>query len=274
MELLSPLNKLMVALVRRLWRFRRLKGRLFTINQLLRIVHVMVTPYGPLIRVRRHDFTNRSAIFGSYGSEVADWVRSLRPDDVFIDVGANTGIFSLIADEFVSEGAIFAFEPNPSLYNDLRFNIRVNAARRIIPFNFAVSDKTTTFTLIHNPSHTGAASLRKPRDRMAGGLSPDEHVVIGVAPKELDVMLQAIRNRRVCIKIDVEGHELNVLRGLQDAGVLARTAWVIAEIDPDFMTRFGSSLTELYALMDAQGFTAEKGAGFSNHYDEMFRRRE
>ena len=72
MGMLSPINRLIAAFVRRLWRFPRYsRGRRFIVDCLLPFVHAMPTRYGPTIRVRRCDFTNRAAVFGLYGDSVA-----------------------------------------------------------------------------------------------------------------------------------------------------------------------------------------------------------
>ena len=168
------------------------------------------------------------------------------------------------------QGSIFSFEPNPELYEDLRFNIRVNGAERITPLNIALSDETGTFTLCHNPDHTGAAVLMSTTPSSAPPPQAIQHVILAVAPKNLGVVLEEARRRRVCIKIDVEGHEFAVLRGLREAGLLAHAAWVIVEIDAAYLARFGASVMALYQLMEEEGFSPEKSRNFADHYDEIF----
>jgi FkbM family methyltransferase len=270
MQKVSLLNRFIVAFVRWLWSFRRVRGRRFLIDHLLPVVRVMATRYGPVIRVHRHDFTNRAAIFGTYGDEVAGWVRSLRDEDLFLDIGANAGIFSLIADECVPGGKVFSFEPNANLYEDLRFNIGLNDARRVVPLNIALSDHTGTFQLAHNPGHTGGGSLRDAGvETSVAGVTAD-YTVVAVAPRFLDAVIEAAQDRDVCIKIDVEGHELCVLRGLDEAGLLAKARWVIAEIDPSYLERFSANAEMIYQLMESRGFRPTKGLDVANHYDELF----
>jgi FkbM family methyltransferase len=272
MEKLSPLNRFIAAFVRRLWRFGHFKGRGFLIYRLLPFVRAMPTRYGPTIRIHRHDYTNRAAVFGAYGQEVAGWVRRLRPDDLFLDIGANAGIFSLIANDHVTRGKVFAFEPNPNLYEDLRYNIRLNGAKRVTPLNAAISERTGTFTLFHNPWHSGGGALQLGALGKRPSPETEAYTVLAIAPKHLDAMLDEARRRRVCMKIDVEGHELAVLRGLREAGLLARTAWAIVEIDPVHLSRFGAAAADLYRLMEDAGFACEKGCDFADHYDEFFTR--
>lgn len=272
MAKLSPVNRLIVVFVRRLWRFRQFLGRQSIILYLLPLVRAMPSRYGPTICVRRRDLTNRLALFGGYGDEIVDWLRRLQPEDLFLDIGANTGIFSLCANELVPRGRIFAFEPNPNLYDDLRRNIELNNARRVTPLNVGMSDRTATFALPNIPDHTGSAALQRPDNDNEGPVAPSGHIVLAVAPKELDIVLEEARSRRVCVKIDVEGHELNVLRGLRDAGLLRKTAWAIVEIDSSYLKRFDASVMDLYRLMETEGFKPSKGCAFAEHYDEIFAR--
>ncbi len=273
MASLSLLDSLIVTAVRRLWRFPRFKGRLFIVDHLLPVANVMASRYGPAIRVHRHDFTNRAAIFGLYGDEIAKWVRTLRPGDVFVDIGANTGVFSLLASATMGQGGrgtVFAFEPNPRLFRDLCFNIEVNGCTGIFPFNVAVSDRTATFGLVHNAGHTGGVALHDLDGDSPEPRGAEESIVLAVAPREIGAMLQAAEGRRVCMKIDVEGHELNVLRGLAEAGLLARADWVIVEIDPSHLSRFGASADDIYDVMRSAKLRPTKGLGTAEHYDEIF----
>lgn len=272
MPSLSLLNRIVLALVTRLWRFKRFKGRLFIVNHLLPFVDVMASGYGPLLRVRRGDYTNRAAIFGTYGREIAEKIGTLREDAVFLDIGANTGVFSLLAATRTTRGTVFAFEPNPELFHDLCFNIAVNGAAGVIPLNIALSDRTGTFGLGHNEGHTGSAALQDLDGGQPAGKLDHESVVVAIAPKELGALLHAAENGCVCIKIDVEGHELNVLRGLAEAGLLVQAAWIIVEIDPAHLERFGADAAKIYALMKSAGFEPAKGLGHAAHYDEVFSR--
>ena len=272
MPSLSLFNRLILALVTRLWRFRQFKGRLFIVDHLLPFVDVMASRYGPWLRVRRDDFTNRAAIFGVYGDEIARQIGTLREDAVFLDIGANTGVFSLLAATRTTRGTVFAFEPNQQLFQDLCFNIGVNGATGIIPLNIALSDRTGTFGLAYNEGHTGAAALQDLNDRWPAGKMDHESIVIAIAPKELGALLHAAEDGDVCIKLDVEGHELNVLQGLKEAGILDRAAWVIVEIDPAYLERFGASAAKIYALMKSVGLEPAKGIGHAAHYDEVFAR--
>ena len=73
--------------------------------------------------------------------------------------------------------------------------------------------------------------------------SSDEHLIVAIAPQNLEPLLEVTRERRIGIKIDVEGHEHNVLQGLFKAGLLDRTDWVIVEIDEKNLRRHNASIS-------------------------------
>lgn len=132
------------------------------------------------------------------------WVTEA-PTGVFIDVGANVGLYTRLA---LTEGAsseAFAFEPNPAVYALLTKNIADNdlAAEAI---NAAVSRESGRLNLAPHSVHTGGTSV-------CGGGSG-----VAVASVSLDAFLakREIDPEEIsCIKIDIEGHELSALEGMQ-----------------------------------------------------------
>ncbi len=260
-----------MCLIRFLFGLGQFRGRNRIVRLLLRTTSVAPSRYGPLLRVRRYDSTNNASIFGSYGNEISDQIRRLRPDDVFIDIGANSGVFSLVASDVVRDGHVFAFEPNPRTFCDLCFNLRINGASNIVALNLAVSDVGRLLKIRHDPTHSGGTSLIMPQDR-AGSIpqSNNEHLSVAIEPGKLDALVDVIHKRHLGIKVDVEGHEYNVLRGLCQAGLLKCADWAIVEIDQNHLDRYQASITDIYILMRDSGFSPTKGENHASHYDEIF----
>ena len=236
-------------------------GRLFLIDHLLAFCRFGPSWYGPVLRVRRRDWTNRAAFFGSYGAEIPDQVRTLSPPDVFLDIGANTGVFSLLASTVVSDGFVFAFEPNPVVFADLCANIRVNGAANVTALNVGLSDADGVAALETREGHSGVATVR---------MDGEGTRVVLAAPGNIAALAVAMKDRRAGIKIDVEGHELQVLLGLRAAGYLDRAKWIIVEIDRENLERHGASARGVYQLLEARNFRPRKGRIDSVHYDEIF----
>jgi FkbM family methyltransferase len=133
-------------------------------------------------------------------SEFAFLTKNLRPDDVFLDIGANVGIYSLYAAQTIKTAhSIFALEPNPRAYERLRYNVKVNQLTEVIvPLNIGVADQESTFTLSVNPTNMGGATLEE-----VPGYSR-----IKIYCKPLKTIVEEQNIRRIDVmKIDIEGAE-------------------------------------------------------------------
>jgi len=144
----------------------------------------------------------------------------LSPGEVFVDCGANMGIWSLTAAQRVGRsGQVFAFEPHPVTFEKLAANIRLNGCEdRITARQLALSEAPGTANF----------ACQTDKHEMSGLSDAAGPNVTQVRLSTLDAELAG---RAVAgIKIDVEGHELGVLRGA--AGVLARCRpWVCVEFN-------------------------------------------
>lgn len=125
---------------------------------------------------------------------------SLRPGDVFVDIGANAGIYSLTAAAAVGpDGRVLSVEPNPRMVERLALNLSLNGFRdRAILEQAAVSDCAGEFALTLDDRNLGGASLVNRRS---------EHS-IRVRCERLEDLLARHGIARVhALKIDIEGAE-------------------------------------------------------------------
>jgi FkbM family methyltransferase len=133
----------------------------------------------------------------------------LRPGDVFFDVGANVGFFAMLAARIVGPtGSALAFEPVPANVAQVRANARRNQLDNVTVFELAVgaADGTATLSLAAHPGGAALASAAPPPD-------PIGSIVVAVA--SIDALLAAGRVPPPdVVKIDVEGAEEDVLRGM------------------------------------------------------------
>jgi FkbM family methyltransferase len=140
-----------------------------------------------------------------YESHVTKVVRTiLHPHDVFLDVGANLGFFSLLASSLVGDGGkVLAVEPNPQNIQLIYDSILVNKFTNITVFPFAASD-TSGFLEFINVGSNGCVvtpkALGNPHSFLAQSIRLDEWLPI---ERRLDV-----------IKIDIEAHEPMAVRGM------------------------------------------------------------
>lgn len=161
------------------------------------------------------DTLSNSIFLGTYAEQpqLSLLAELLRPDMVFFDIGANQGIYSIVAAHIVGKhGQVYAFEPAPSEYSKLKTNIRANLATNIIAEKVAVGRFTgTTEMYACEPWRGSRSSL----------IYPVVNPGVKVRRIEVDITtLDAYVDKRQIskidiLKIDVEGAERDVLEGSQ-----------------------------------------------------------
>ncbi len=147
--------------------------------------------------------------FGVFEPNLTDWIKqSLRPGDTFLDVGANVGYFTLLASRVVGPtGSVVAVEAAPSTFSTLVKNCQRNSCTNVRSLNLAAFDRETELPLFHIPSeeNTGGASV-------VLAVGPCE-TVVQAKPLATVLSESEIGSMRI-VKIDVEGAEVEAVRGL------------------------------------------------------------
>jgi len=128
---------------------------------------------------------------------------------VILDVGANLGDWSKTIKTYFPKAEIHAFEPSRVTYLDLVDSLRV--IENVSTYNFGLGEAEQSQLLFYDNEKSGMASLyRRDLSRISIEFDKFEKVEI----KRLDNWLMESRVKANVLKIDVEGHELSVLRGL------------------------------------------------------------
>jgi FkbM family methyltransferase len=146
---------------------------------------------------------------------VAELQRTLRPGDVCVDVGANLGYYTVLASKLVGPaGHVYALEPEAGTYDSLRGNLELNGARNVTALPIAAGAEEGMAPLFGRAcDNTGIASLRESVTRWSG-FDPRSATSVPVRPLS-SVLLRSDLDRISVVKIDVEGYEVEVLRGLE-----------------------------------------------------------
>lgn len=160
-----------------------------------------------------------------------DWLESFLPGDVFVDVGANVGMYSVYA-AAACRARVFAFEPESQNYAELCRNIQLNDAQReLTAYCAALSDQPVevsrlllrtfgsgfSFHDFGRPSRDYDAATRFAQGSVAFSL--DHLVESGALPCPAHV------------KIDVDGHEQRVIRGMEKLLAAKRLHTLLLECD-------------------------------------------
>lgn len=129
----------------------------------------------------------------------------LKPGSCFIDVGANIGLMSVYASQLVgNKGKVISFEAHPETFNWLKFNIELNKNHNIEAHNFALGSEPSQMLIYDNwQVNRGGASLIV-KDENSNSFPVDVKRLDDSLSKEI---IPAV------IKVDVEGFELEVLKG-------------------------------------------------------------
>jgi len=163
----------------------------------------------------------------------------IEPDDVFWDIGANIGTHTLFPAKAASNGSVVAIEANDRNYQSLQMNIRKNKITNISTEDVALSDHNGTEELAisgHNLSGEGSHSIeRKPTSE-----STSVTTVTG------DSLLERYSSPNI-VRMDIEGAELNALRGMTDA--LKKTRLISLEVHEQYVEK-----EKIYTLLESTGF--------------------
>lgn len=192
--------------------------------------------------------------FGYYEPLTVKALRRLltRGDTVF-DVGANVGYLSAVAADAVGPtGQVHSFEPVPRYFRKLRRLAELNPDYTIVPNAVAVGDRegsgTIRTSMTNLGGHTMVPELRHPDDLEAE---------MEVPTITLDAYIErAAVSRLALVKIDVEGFEFPVLRGISRFLAAGQRPYIIAEIHPEAYPLLGYALTDLAGFIRGFDYAA------------------
>lgn len=134
--------------------------------------------------------------------------QTLKSGAVFVDIGANAGIYSFWAHCCLKgEGRIIAVEPDLEMVRRIEFNVGTNGLRDIELCHTALSDHEGIVALQINPNQRGTNSLAPKEDT-----GPEARIATEVPLTTLSALMQMKKVTHIdVLKIDIEGHEEVVL---------------------------------------------------------------
>ncbi|VVS98672.1 conserved hypothetical protein [Erythrobacter sp. EC-HK427] len=218
--------------------------------------------YGVKLAANYGDKTFRYCLYGTYGTHLSRVLEAQDTPFVFVDIGANQGLFSAIAATNPACEAIIAFEPVPATHALLSENLALNGANgRATPLMAALSDNEGELTIGYQPGHSGVASLTaQRRDTLDSRLT-----IRTVTVAALDAVLPP--DLPIIVKIDVEGHEETVIAQLLQSAHADRIEAVFYEADERW-----SDAAAMRDKLAAAGFGSFTKLGIRRHYDMLAQR--
>ena len=172
--------------------------------------------------------------------------------DFVLDIGANFGLWSFKMSELIGdEGRVYAFEPFPKNIRFFKKNILLNNSKNIVLHELALGD-SNTFLTIHEGIDLGSTSLLKTNDSK---FSSESEVI------EIRVLDEFTFDKRITfIKLDVEGFEMFVLKGMQN--VITQNRPIIAiEINREQLLASGYAPKDIMDFFNPYNYRIFKLSG-------------
>ncbi|WP_198375442.1 FkbM family methyltransferase [Neoroseomonas rubea] len=182
--------------------------------------------------------------------------RLVRPGDTVLDLGANLGVYTMLAARLTGPGGrVHAFEPNPRLSHLVDVSIRINGCAGWTQVHrLAASDRRGVARLFFTDAYSGGGSLTGNAEQHDSSGSSKNAVDCELAP--IDEVLADPDLRVDVMKMDVEGHEGPALRGMR--AILERSPGIriMMEFGPQMMRGSGMPAPEVVALLEGLGLSA------------------
>ena len=204
------------------------------------------------IRMRYRERLGLSTLLnGGFENKELEYARNaLNPGDTAFDVGANIGLFSLVLAQAVgSSGTVIAFEPLPSNAGRAEANLNLNklSNARVLVTAVGAQDGVVQLNMAEDPAYP---SIQCVAENQGTG-----HC-LRVPIARLDTVWRQLGSPCVkCVKIDVEGAELEVLQGATDLLLSCRPLLILEANGKDALARLQHTLGAVsYRLWQPDGF--------------------
>ncbi len=157
--------------------------------------------------------------------------KHLAPGDTVLDIGAHVGSLTVPMARLIGpEGTVYAFEPQKKIYRELVHNLKLNELANAVPLRFAISSKAGIVEMTPAIAHDGRVRVGTGGDRV------EARTIDSFGFSDVSLM-----------KIDVEGYEVEVLRGAEKT-IDAFTPVIIIEIRQ-------SNLEIVTSILKRHGYT-------------------
>lgn len=170
----------------------------------------------------------------------------LSSGDIFVDIGANIGWYTVLASKIVGlKGRVFSFEPSTEIFNHLEKNIAINKLENVTTSKTALSNQTgEAYFNIAPKNNEGIGSLISNVD-----VDYQQDVVKTI---EFDNYFE--REKIRLVKIDVEGAEFKVLQSMKKTLRQKSIDYIMFEVNDSFLERAEISRDELFNLFTKNNY--------------------
>ncbi len=172
--------------------------------------------------------------------------KMIRKGDVVIDLGAHIGYYTLLFANLVGKtGRVIAFEPEPTNYELLEKNLKINGYKNVVLVNKAVSSKTGKNTLHLDEINTTGHTLFNTKE---------DQTSIEIDSISLDDYFKDYGGKINFVKMDIEGEEPEAIKGM--CSILRRRNGIkiMTEFNPWLLEKNGKNPEEYIQLLEKFDF--------------------
>ena len=193
-------------------------------------------------------FASRWFELGAYERETEAIFRAeIRPDDVVVDVGANEGYFTILAAQLAHRGRVIAVEPQARCIEAITRNLDANAIKNCTIQPVALGQMQGAGELLLMPEmNSGASSLvrsyRWSRRKQPVEIIDANELAARIGVQDIDF-----------VKVDVEGYEPEVVRGLLPLLRAGRVKKLLLDYHPTILAPRGIKPEDIHAQIVASG---------------------
>lgn len=258
----------------KLWRRARIDG-LRGVKNYIRFIALrkmappeVVSAYGVKLKSNWPDKTFCLYVEGKYGFYYADYLRNISEPFVFFDIGANQGLYSLIAASNPNCQKVHAFEPVAETAAFFRANVNLNGGTQIVLHQQAISNNKGEISVQVSQHHTGKTTLQKQLETKQKDIAYE--TICCITHQQLNEIINVDPSVRIVVKIDVEGHEETVINELKKCSCFSQVSDIFYEVDERWV-----DVLSIEKLLQTCGFYHSKKVGYAlpkklpklTHYD-------
>jgi FkbM family methyltransferase len=168
----------------------------------------------------------------------------LKAGDTFVDIGANIGVYSLIASKLLSnKGKVISFEASKKNYLRLQEHIQLNHAININAHHLAIADNEKEITLFYDEQEANIG--------MISAYGNEDEAGEKIKAVALDNFL---KNEKIdFIKIDIEGGEYDALKGMRNI-LQTQSPTILLEIEEEIIAKTNYTSEDLIQFLKELGY--------------------
>ena len=217
------------------------KGKTRLFNTLIRLSknNWRYSYYGvKVVDQKFNDLTYKLSLGGGYGNYYYSYLNKFKKKFIFLDIGSNLGIYSLISNNNSNCKYVLAFDPLPNIREIITKNFILNKVRGKF-YNVGIYKKNIKKKLYIFKDHTGASSIINLEDTNNYIQAEFRNYLF------LKKIIRNIKKKRFVVKIDVEGVEEGVIRELIKSNILKNTHSIFVEIQKHNLKKKKANLFKL-----------------------------